>query len=190
MTTRKGFSLLEVLIFVALFSVTAIILVTILINNSELVYKQSSRVSQGLEINDTLSNVKNSIRQASAVSVSYPEGPSPSYTSSPSELVLKLASLDSNNEIIQNTFDYIVYIKSQERIKFLVFPNALSSRKVSNSILAKNVDTLVFDYYSSAGSIISPKLASKVKVSILLKQKAGSGYEKNVATAEADLRND
>lgn len=186
----RGFTLVEILIFMMLSVLTGTLLVGILINNSELVYKQSSRVSQGLEINDTLSNIKSYIRQASSVSSSYPQAPPATYTSSQSQLILKFASLDANGDIIQTKFDYVVYLKDGDKLKILVLPDPQSFRDLKDSILAKNVDSLIFDYYDQMGVSTTPSVAKRVKVSVVLKQKAGSKYEINVATAEAILRND
>lgn len=186
----RGFTLVELLIVVTLAVTVSAVLVAILINNSEVVYKQSSRVSQGLDLNDALANIKSYIYQASSVSSSYPETPPATYTSSSSQLVLKLASLDANGEVMQNIFDYVVYLKDQDKLKILVIPSSQSSRKSQNSILAKNVNTLIFDYFDSQGISTTPSVAKRVKVSVVLKQKAGSKYETNVASGEANLRND
>lgn len=186
----RGFTLPEILIVMMLSVLTGTLLIGILINNSELVYKQSSRVSQGLEINDTLSNIKSYIRQASSVASSYPQTPPATYTSNSSQLVLKFASLDANDDIIQNSFDYVVYLKDEDKLRILVLPDPQSFRDPKDSILAKNVDSLIFDYYDSAGVSTTPTVATRVKVSVVLKQKAGSKVEINTATAEAILRND
>ena len=185
-----GFTLAELLIATALGVIVSGALVAILINNTEVVYKQSSRVSQGLDINSALANVKSYLKQASLVAVSYPESPSPTYTSSSSELVLKITSVDQNDEAITNTYDYVIYYKDQDKLRVLIEPNALSSRDQMNTILASNLDQIIFDYLDTQGNPTSPTAAKKVKTTIILKQKAGSRYETNIATAEANLRND
>lgn len=185
-----GITLLELLIFMALSVLTGILLVGIMISNSEILYKQSSRLSQGLDINDTLVSIKTNIRQASSVAISYPEAGPPAYTSSQSQLVLKLLSVDSSGGVIQNTFDFIVYLKEDDFIKILVLPDTLSSRTSQDTILAKNTDTLVFDYYDPLDTPVVPQDAKKVKISLVLKQKAGARFETNLATGEAILRND
>lgn len=186
----KGFSLVEIIIVVSLTVVISGMLVAILINNTELVYKETSRVSQGLDLNDALVNLKSYIRQAQSVAVSYPEGLNPTYTSSSTQLVLKFSSLDANGEIISNAYDFVIYLQDQDKLRALLIKDAASSRKQFNTILAKNVDQLTFDYLDAAGNSTSPQDAKKVRVSIRLKQKAGSRYETNIATGEANLRND
>lgn len=186
----RGFTLVEMLIVVVLAVTVSGALMAILINNSEVVYNQSSRVSQGLDLNDALANIKGYIYQASSVSSSYPETPPATYTSSQSQLVLKLASLDQNEEIIQGSYDYVIYSKDQDKLRVLLEPNGLSSRDQINTILAKNVDQIIFDYLDSQGNPTSPTAAQKLKATIILKQKAGSKIETNIATGEANLRND
>lgn len=185
-----GFTLVELLIVMVLGIIISITLAAILINNSEIIYKQSSRVSQGLSLNDALTSIKNYIRQASSVAISYPETPPATYTSSSSQLVLKLAAIDSNGDIIQNTFDYVIYLKDGDKLKLLLIKDISSTRNALNSILAKNLDQLIFNYYDSTGTSVIPQDAKRVKVSVSLNQKAGSKYETNVATGEANLRND
>lgn len=190
MRRQSGFTLMELLMVTTLGVIISGALIAILINNTEVVYKESSRVSQGLDLNSALANIKGNLKQASSVAISYPEGPSPTYTSSTSELVLKITSLDQNNETIPNTYDFVVYYKDQDKLRVLLEPNAVSSRDQINTILAKNVDQISFDYLDSLGNPTSPTAAKKIKVTIVLRQKAGSRYETNIATAEANLRND
>lgn len=190
MKSQSAFTLVEMLVVVVLAVIVSGALVAILINNSEVVYKESSRVSQGLDLNDALANIKGYVYQASSVSASYPETPPATYTSAPSQLVLKLASLDQSGEIIQGSYDYVIYYKDQDKLRVVLEPNAVSSREQINTILAKNVDQIIFDYLDSQSNPISPTAAVKVKATIILKQKAGSKIETNVATGEANLRND
>ena len=187
---KKGFTLVELLIVVSLSVVISAVLVAILINNTELVYKENSRVSQGLDLNDALANIKTYIRQAQSVASSYPETPPVSYTSSSTQLVLKFVSLDANGEVVQATFDFVIYLKDQDKLKILVIPGSGSSRLPQDSILAKNVSEVLFDYFDSNGVPIAPNAAEKVKITLSLKQKAGSSIETNIATGEANLRND
>ncbi len=71
---NKGFTLMELLIVMGLTTVISLFLVGIMINSTGVFYKESSTLQQGLNINDALSKILESIRQASSISNSYIDG--------------------------------------------------------------------------------------------------------------------
>lgn len=188
---KKGFSLLETVIIMGLMSMIGLLLMVIIVNSSGVFYKESSKLSEGLNINDALSNVRDTIKRSSGVVVSY-TGQSTTYTSGATQLVLKIASIDSSNNLIANTFDYFVYFLDQKKFRLKSFPNSLSSRKAQDQIFSTSVDSLLFQYFNlnNPPSEITPDSASKVRITLTLKQKSGAGYESKTATSEATLRND
>lgn len=185
----RGFTLVELIISTAIAVVVGGLLISIFVSNTGLFYRESSKISEGLGINDSLSSIRSSIKQTQAVASGYPLV-FPAYTSSTSELVLQIAAIDSSSNIIANTYDYIVYTTSQNKLYMKVFPDALSSRKSVDKILSSNVTSVVFNYLDSSGNSVTPVSAIKVKVTITLNQQVGLGTETNIATTEANLRND
>lgn len=167
-------------------------LLVIIVNSTGLFYKQSSTIEQGISANDALSAVKNSIKEAQSISANYPEIQPFTYTTGQTQLILKLASLDLSGNIIADTFDYFVFFLDQAKLRFQVFPNALSQRKSRDQILSTNAENLEFKYYNSANpaSEVTPVSAAKVKITLSLKQKSGQVTERSIATTEANLRND
>lgn len=174
----KGVTLPELIIAAGLFSVVGIIMAAILLSGSSLYYLQSAKVEQRLGINEAFSSLKRNIRQSSAVV----DG------SSDVQLILKLPSINSQGPII-NVYDHILYYYTGEKFYEIVSPDAQSIRTATDKILAQNVDNIKFEYYDDSGVSVTPVNATRVKLTLSLKQKAGAGFETNIATTEADLKN-
>lgn len=189
---EKGITLVEALLTLGIAVVVGALLLIIMVNSAGLFYQQEGVVGQGLSINEALLNIKETIRGASNVAATYPPTGSPTYTSGATQLVLKVPSTDSENNIILGVFDYFVFFKDSDKLRFKTFPDSQSSRKAQDQIFTTKLDSLIFEYFD--GQIppqsVQPNLAVKIKITLLLKQKAGAGIETNVATAEANLRND
>lgn len=181
---EKGLTLVEVLVAMGVAAVAGALLLVIIVNSIGVFSEQSSKVREGLNINDALSQVRRSIKDASVVADSYDSGEA-MYVTGGSQLVLKVASVDTSGNLLVDTFDYIVFFKDQGYLRFKTFPDPASSRQPSDTILATGADSLVFQYFNSASPPmeVSPVTAAKVRISLTLNQT-------NIATSEANLRND
>lgn len=189
---KSGLTLIEVLIAMGIASVVGALLLVIMFNSAGLFYQQSSKVGQGLGLNDALSQIRSSIRQSSAIASSYTDG-STIYTSSATQLVLKVASIDASGNLVPDTFDYFVFFKDETKLRFKSFLAPQSNgRKASDRILSLNVENVLFQYYDLANppQEVAPTSASNIKMTLTLKQKSGANYETSIATSEANLRND
>ena len=188
---ERGLTLIEVLVAMWIAVVAGSLLVVIMVNSAGFFTNQSSKMQQGLNINDSLLQVRNSIKQASAVAVSYTSGPT-TYTTGSNLLVLKVLSIDSLNNLIDDTYDYFVFFRDQNLLRFKTFPNPASSRKSSDRIFSTIVDSINFQYFNSAipPVEVAPASATNVRVSLSLRQKNGLKYEIKTGTSEANLRND
>lgn len=187
---EKGLTLLEVLVAMGIATIAGTLLIVIIVNSAGLFTEQSSKVQEGLNSNDTLATIRGDIKQANSVAVSYTSG-STTYTSGADQLVLKVSSIDSSDNIIDNTFDYFVLFQNQGASHLKIFPDVLSARKASDRVLSTNVDNLGFQYLNSANPPVEvpPISASKVRVALSLKQKIGVNFTTNTSTTEANLRN-
>ncbi len=181
MTKSKGLTLVELLISTSIAVVVGGLLLTILANSSGLFYKESSKVSIGLNTNDALAKVRSSIKESSGVED----------TSGSNTLVLKVPSLDKSNNIIANAFDYFIFFRDENKLRFKIFPNEASFRKIQDQIFSTDVNRLTFNYLNSSNppAEVAPKDATKVRISLTLKQKSGTDYETSTAVSEANLRN-
>lgn len=188
---EKGLTLVEVLISFSIAAAVGGLLLITLVNSSGLFYKESSTVSIGLNTNDALAQVRQSIKESNRVVASY-IADSNTYTSGPSQIVLQIPSLDSQNNIILGAFDYFVFFRDQTKLRFKTFPDVLSSRRAQDQIFSTNVDSLVFEYLNQAYPPleVTPITATKVRITLKLKTRMGQTFETNTASAEANLRND
>lgn len=168
----RGFTLPEIIIGVTVTAIVGGLLLLLMVQSTGLFYRESSKVSTGLSINDSLSKMQSSIRKSSVVSAS----------STPSLLVLKFPAIDGSGNIITNTFDSETFLLEGNKLKYQLLPDPQSSRTGIDTILAKNIDNLSFSYLDSSNQEVQPNLAKKVIASI---STAGQ-----IASAEANLRND
>ncbi len=188
----RGLTLVEVLIAMGISVIVGALLLVIIVNSAGLFYSQSSKVGQGLGVNDALAKIRETIRESSLIAVSYPESASPTYTTGSTQLVLKLSSIDSNGNIVLNVYDYFVFFFDTDKLRLKSFPNTQSSRKVQDQILSLNVDSVKFQYFDLTvpPNEVAPTTAIKVRIFLSLKQKVGQRFETSSATSETNLRND
>ncbi|OGE25507.1 hypothetical protein A3C26_02240 [Candidatus Daviesbacteria bacterium RIFCSPHIGHO2_02_FULL_39_12] len=188
----KGFTLVEVLVTMGIAISVGALLLVIITNSAGMYYKQSSKLQEGLNINDSLGQIRSGIKQANAVAVSYIDQEGVTYTSNSTQLVLKIPSQDALGNIILFVFDYFIYFSDGSFLRFKSFPDAGSSRKVADQILSNSLNSLLFQYFDTAvpPNEVAPASSKKVKVTLTLKQKSGADLEINTATSEANLRND
>lgn len=188
---KNGFTLVEIIISLTIISVSGLLLTVILINSTNISLGQSLKVEQGLDMNKALSQIKTYIKQSAGIAQYYPNAQSPSYTTSSTQLVLNLPSVDSSNQIIQGSFDSFVFLQSNNLLRMKSFPDSQSSRKSMDQILSNKVDSVKFTFLDNSNppQEISPSSASKVRVTVILKQKNGLRFETSVATEESNIRN-
>lgn len=181
--TGRGLTLVEVLISLGISIIVGLLLLVIIVNSAGLFSRQSVLLTEGLNINDALSKLRNTVKDASAVAASYTGG-STTFSSGSTQLVLKIPSIDLTNNIITNTDDYFVFFQDQNKLRLLSFPNTLSIRKAQDQIFSTSLDKLYFQYFDLANPPLEvvPTAASKIRITLKLKQKT--------ATSEANLRND
>lgn len=187
---KKGFGLIEVLIGIALAGIVGTLLVSLLVQNQGLYIRQSSKVSQGINLNDAKAEINDSIKVSSGIVTNNPIG-SPQLTTGSDAIVLSLPSINSQGQKIEQTFDYIVIYQDSAaavvRKKLFVVPQ--SSRQTEDKVLAKGVSALEFVYKDSIGNIVSATSASKVNFTITLLDTSGYGQQQLSQSGEVNLRN-
>lgn len=183
-----GLSLIEMIIAMAIVSVLGLMLASILVNTTGVFHEQSAVINQGVNLNDILSKIKSNIKVSQNVAIGYPEV-APEFTSSSSQLVLKLPAIDTSSNIINNVFDYFVYQVNQSKLSEKIFPNPQSARITLDLVILTNVDKIVFEYFNELNEVVAPENAKKVRVTLTIKQKAGILDKMSIATAEAYLKN-
>lgn len=187
---QKGFTLPELIIASTVAVVISGLLLVIMVNSTGLFYEQSSRVSQGVNVNDALSNIRQTLRSASSIASQYPEIGTPEYSSNQTSVVFKVSAIDPTGNIIPDTQDYIVYYVSDEKLYERILPNAQSSREDKTQVLSNKVETILFEYLGPADNPVVADTAGKVKITLGLKELVGGVNQTHIATSEASLRND
>ena len=183
----KGFTLPEVIVTTAVVVLVGSLLITILANNTNLFYHQSVKVSEGLGTNDATLSVRAKLKEAVAVTASYPL--EPTYFSDPTHLILKLPSLDGTGTI-NGSFDFCIFSKEGDKLRMQVFPDVSSQRKREDQIIAFNISNLLFEYFDKQGSPIDLTESKKVRMTITVEQNIGSKPQEHTAVSEVELRND
>jgi hypothetical protein len=186
----KGLTLVEILLLSGVGLIIGIFLVRIFVSQSGVFYSQTAQVSEGINLNNIVSEVESSIKQAAQVAVSYPEV-SPLYTSGQTTLILKLPAYNSSGPI-SNVYDFIVVTKDQTNPKILqlkVFPDYQSERSNQNKILTTILDSVNFEYLNNNNEIVTPPSATKVKMVLSLLSKTGSLGEGRSSMIITSLRN-
>ena len=166
-------------------------LVAIIINSAGLYSKESSKLSEGLNTNNILSTIRATIKQSSGIIASQSLG-GVSYTTGSTKIVLKLSSIDTSNNLIENTYDYFIFYSDTNKLRLKTFPDGQSSRKSQDQIFSTSVNNLTFQYFNSANPPVEviPNLATTVRLTLSLKQNNGPLVEVKTSTSEARLRND
>jgi len=188
---QAGISLIELLVVMAISAIAGTLLIMILVQNNGLFLKQTNKINQGVNANDVVNLLSQDIKAASFVAANYPEI-NPSYTTSSSTLILAVPSIDVSDDIIKDTYDYLIFTPDLSNSLFfrkLVFPDSLSARKSADTILTIKLKNISFVYLDKAGNAVSPTSAAKVNFSLTLKGESGFASEENEASSEVKLRN-
>lgn len=188
----RGFSLVEIIIATAVSSIVGIMLITIFVQNNQVFNVEQIKTSQGISLNNAVSEMKSSIRSASSIAASYPS-PSPQYTSSADQLVLKLPSIDVNGNIITNTFDHLVITQDSLNNKILrkiLFPDVLSSQPAYNKVLMTDLFLLNFSYLDASNNATTPINAAIIDFTLNSSTKYQFQDQLSSASASVRLRND
>ncbi|MBI2601183.1 type II secretion system protein [Candidatus Daviesbacteria bacterium] len=183
-----GFTLVEVLMALLIFSVLSGFLLLIFTNSAGVFQSESIKIEQGLNVNDALAKIREKVKLASFVSEQFQDGAA-TFISGNEILILAESSIDSSGNLIQDTFDYHVFTKEGDKLWFKLFANTQSSRKNQNQLLTKNVANIKFEYFDANNLPVAPKDSDKVKVTLALNQKNGLNLSTIIATSDATLRN-
>lgn len=190
MNNESGLTFVEVLVASFISVIAGGLLLVIMANSTGIFYRESSKIDQGLRINDVLMILRKEIKGASSIAISYTDGPT-TYTSGANQLILKVPSLDTQGNLISETFDHFVFFRDQNKFHMKIFPNPLSQRKPVDRILVVSLDSVLFQYYNKAAPPVevAPDLAAEVKTTVALVSAVGLKTERSIATSEASLRN-
>lgn len=191
MKKNAGLTLIELLIFFTIAAGVGVLLVAILFQSNRLFLNESSKVYQGININDANSQITEALRSTSQIASSYTDGVKV-YTSGDLTIVLQVPSVDSSGSSIANTYDYFVITKDASKeylLKKYVFPNAASTRSSGEKILSNKLSFLQFSYLDDSGNTVLPSAATRINFRLNLQDKLGVQIRETSTSGQVNIRN-
>ncbi len=157
---QNGFTIIEVIVVVAL---TATLLVGMLgifdwqnkiyqLEQANIFATGSARVA----MNNILPVVAQGVSIIGSRTVS-----GTNYTTGAGTIIVQLPSFDGSNNVIDSTYDYVVYHSNGTNLNQIVELAASSNRKISNKLLSDKIQSFALSYNNG-----DPTLASQVTVDI------------------------
>lgn len=141
----RGFTLIEVVITIALFVVLMFGLSQLYIVNNRVVTLQRASLDVALDASSIVDAVRSAASQADHVMVSHTFSGVP-YTSATTTVIFELPAIDSSGNIIANTYDYITIYSSGANVYRIIDAASLSERLSGTKQLADVLGGLSFTY--------------------------------------------
>jgi hypothetical protein len=187
-----GLSLIELLIGIATAGLVGILLVALLTQNSRIFSAQSTKISEGLTLNNATQKIEESIKQASGIAAKYPASGQPQFTTNQITLVMILPSIDAQGYAIKDVYDYQVIAKDPQNNKILrlqLFPDAQSKRKAQNQVLATDLSNIQFSYLDSNNQTITATQAVRIGYIINVNKVVNAQNQQASSSGQVNLRN-
>lgn len=151
---KKGLTVIELLISMAIFAIVGIIIINILIIQNTSFKEQQIRNKLVSDSMLVFSPVRRYSLHSDAVLESY-TFETVEYTTDDDTLALQLPTLNVSGDVVNNEYDYVVFDFSGDSLHVIVDPNAQSSRSALNTLLLNNVADVIFRYNSETTSDIT-----------------------------------
>ncbi|OGE88904.1 MAG: hypothetical protein A3J07_04425 [Candidatus Doudnabacteria bacterium RIFCSPLOWO2_02_FULL_49_13] len=177
--TKRGFTLIETIIVIALVAVAGVILSDLFIGQNRLYRSETAELNVTADARAALDDVDNYLRQANRAVASHS-----TYSAGPQILILQIQSVDGSGRLVAGTFDYAVYYLSASDLWRQVFPDAASSRPAAAKKLANHINGLVFTYNNPDYSLVT-----EVQTDLTIQESAGAQTRSITASSKAKLRN-
>ncbi len=143
LANQKGFTLIEVVIVIGIFSLLMIALLDLFDWHNKIFLLERADTEATGSARTAMNNMTENISQASSVVTSHTFG-STTYTTGTNTLVLQIPSYNSSGNIITGTYDYVAYYKSGNALYQILEAGSGSARKANTKQLATNAATLTF----------------------------------------------
>jgi prepilin-type N-terminal cleavage/methylation domain-containing protein len=176
---RQGFTLIEIVIVIALVSVAGMILTEVFIGQNRLYRTETAELNITNDARASLDDLDNYLRQTTRTLSSYS-----TYSAGPQVLILQIQSVNASNQLIPGAYDNVVYYLSGTDFYRQVFPNAASNRAAQTKRLASNVAGLNFTYNNADYSLVT-----QVTTDITIQENAGIQTRAITLSSQAILRN-
>lgn len=183
---KRAFTLIELLISIALISIISVILTTLIIRYGIFYERQNVDIAANLDNRFILDDISAQVRQAAKIATSVTiDGQT--FATSQTTIVLKLPALDQNGQTMQNIFDYVIFWQDSQDLKNFrkkIVPDLQSTRKVVSQILTSNLKSVVFSYNNP-----DPTQASTVTATLETIKTQGGQTKEAKDAVQVRLRN-
>lgn len=187
---RKGISLIELIITIGISLTIFTVISAMFVQTNNIFNLESNKSHIQLSGKTALDRIARQTKQGYGVETSYG-----AYATSDTQMVLKLASLDVDRNIIPLTYDYVIYrlnpVDTTE-LEEITIADAASYRESDTRVIAKNIGSMTFTYYDSTGTLLALAAATNTKkVKIILESEEVSNKKTATAThtEQVTLRN-
>lgn len=178
MRKNLGFTLIEAIICIALVAAGSLVLSAMFLSQTKLYGSQTSELDVTNSVRTALDDIDNYVRQSYRVVSSYS-----TYSAGSQVLILQIQSVNSSNQLIAGTYDYVVYYLDSGNIYRQVFADASSSRASLTKLVASNVTALTFTYNNASFPSVS-----EVATSITAAEAGGHQTRSVTTDSKARLR--
>ncbi len=191
-SSSLGLTLVELLIGLTTAGIVGVLLISLLTQNSRIFSNQNAKLTEGITLNNSSARIADSIKSSSGIVTQYPVNGAAEYTTGTTAIVMTVPSLSAQGSVIKDTYDYQIIAADPQNSKILrlkLIPDALSSRKAKNEVLATNLSLLELSYYDINGQLITPIQAVKIGYIINVNQIVNAENQSSSASGEVNLRN-
>ncbi len=142
---KKGLTLIEAIVTIAIFIVISAALWSFYVNYYQVFHTQQGLVSVAGSASAAANELQNAIWQADQILVSHTFSGTV-YNTGQNTLVLELPSIDSSGNIVSAKYDYMVFYATSTHLYKLVQADGQSSRPSGFRQLSDTVSTFTFTY--------------------------------------------
>jgi prepilin-type N-terminal cleavage/methylation domain-containing protein len=142
---KKGYTLIELIISMAILAVIMAAVATIFVTSIKNYRTESQKSAFQRELNFVVDNISKDVKEAAEVPQNYDV-----FALAPTVLILAIPATNSSNNFIYTgevlEKDYVVYYLLNQELKRKIYANPLGSRQSSENTIMKNVSNLAFTY--------------------------------------------
>lgn len=192
MSGFKGWSLIELLIVIAVAAIAGGLIVNLMVSSSRVFVDQSARIDQGLSLNQTQLELTELIKSSAGIVSQYPVSGTPQYITDTDTIVIKLPGLTSGGDVTNLVYDYAVIEPDPGMPAILrkkIFKDDQSFRKEENKVLSTNLGSLTFNYLDINNNPVSSGQAIRVGFSISLSTRSGPSIKESSISGTVNIKN-
>jgi prepilin-type N-terminal cleavage/methylation domain-containing protein len=158
MTNQRGFTLIEVVIVIAIFAFLMVSLMGLMMWHNKVFMMERAEIAATGSARNVMNNVTKYTAQAYQVAASTVVSGT-TYTTDADTVVLQLPTYNASGAIVNATYDYVIFNLSGTNLYQIISIGAGSNRKAGTKLLSDSIYTVSFTYDN-------PTVTSATKVTI------------------------